>query len=633
MSRYFGDLVETRLSRRSFLQSAAAGAALPWAALAGTAGGLGFTPIRGSKADRVILPRDYVHDVLIRWGDSLRPDVPHLDTTQLVAGSLFTPQAALAQQGQFGTNCDAIQFFQLNEGARSLNGLLCVNNEYATDVLMYPGRKPVFGTHPDHVREHVQSHPSIVATSQAAHGISVVEVVFEGGRWRYRRDSAWNRRITATTPCEIRGPARGAAWMRTRADPEGVRVLGTFGNCAGGRTPWGTYLSAEENIQDYFGNFQALRARRDVDGFALRSHQRWRMWDKLSPYGWDVVDARFDALAEPNEAFRFGWIVEVDPRDPARAPRKRTALGRFAHEAATPVVAPGGQLAVYMGDDDRFEYVYKYVSRDRVASGASAANDALLDEGTLYVARFNADGSGEWLPLVHDTGGPLNAAAGFRNQAEVLINARAAGDALGATMMDRPEDIEVHPHNGRVYIACTRNELRKDAAGAGSYGNRNIDLGPNAANPRGKNLWGHIIELREEGDDHAGRRFRWEVLVSGGRDRGFGSPDNIGFDARGNLWIVTDGEQPHGGNNGCYVFDLAGGERGALRQFMSGPVGAEICGCEFTPDNRTLFLSVQHPGETGTLGRPTSHWPDGGRLPPRASVIAVRRADGDIVGS
>jgi len=633
MSSYIGDVIETRLNRRGFVQGVAAVAAMPGAALAAAPATLGFAPISSSKDDRIILPPGYTHDVLLRWGDSLRPDVPHLDTSQLAAGMLFSEQAARAQQGQFGTNCDALHFFQLNAGPRSVNGLLCVNNEYTNDVLMYPGRKPVFGSDPDHVREQVRRHPGIVATSQAAQGISVVEVALEGGRWRYRRASASNRRITATTPCEIRGPARGAALMKTRADPQGVQVLGTFANCAGGRTPWDSYLSAEENIQDYFGNLDALRARRDADPAALAVHRRWRMWRGLSPYGWDAVDARFDLGGEPNEAFRFGWIVEVDPHDPTRAPRKRTALGRFAHEAAETVVAQSGQLAVYMGDDDRFEYVYKYVSRGRVTPGMPALNETVLDQGTLYVARFNADGSGDWLPLVHDARGPLNAATGFRDQAEVLINARAAGDALGATMMDRPEDIQANPRSGRVYIACTNNSLRGNRAAPGAYGNRRIDLGPNPANTRGDNRWGHIIELVEQEGDHTGRRFRWEVLLEGGRERGFGSPDNLGFDARGNLWIVTDGEQPQGGNNGCHAFDLANGRRGTPRQFMSGPVGAEIAGCEFTPDNRTLFLSVQHPGETGTLDKPTSHWPDGGKLPPRAAVIAVRREDGGIVGS
>ncbi len=665
---YIGSVIEQRLNRREVLQSALAATALPftsWSAEA-AASGLGFTAIAGSTEDRVILPPGYTHDVVIRWGDALFPGVPDMNVAGIPRGGLFEQTAVQQQVQQFGSNCDALQFFQLNTGHRSTQGLLCVNHEYTIDWLMYPGRKRVFGGDPQHVREHITQHPSIVAMSKAAHGMAVVQVQKSRDRWGYSKTSKYNRRITADTPFEIRGPARGHAWMKTQADPTGARVLGTFGNCAGGRTPWGTYLSAEENIQDYFGNFAALNANADVSAAIKMAHRRWRMWSDTSPYGWDVVDRRFDAGVEPHEAFRFGWIVEVDPRDPKRTPVKRTALGRFAHEAASPVVAANGQVAVYMGDDDKFEYVYKFVSSKRFNARQPQANADLLDEGTLYVARFDANGAGEWLPLVYDPNGPLNAGTGFNNQAEVLINARAAADVLGATMMDRPEDVEPHPQSGKVYIACTSNDSRTDASGHGRYGNRDIDLGPNAANPRGRNLWGHIIELSEDGNDHTARRFHWEVLLMGGdpanggllaqhaalkpgevSDRhsyyagqqqaknlsAIGSPDNIGFDAAGNLWMVTDGRQPTGSNNGCFVCPTGGSERGRVRQFMSGPAQAEICGCVFTPDNQTLFLSVQHPGEGGTLTSLTSHWPDGGEAVPRASVIAVRKEGGGLIGT
>jgi secreted PhoX family phosphatase len=670
---YIGALIEQRLSRREVLQSVLAAAAVPftsWSSeVAGS--GLSFKAIAGSKEDKVILPTGYVCDVVIRWGDSLNSAVPHMDTTGIAKGSLFAPKAAQQQLQQFGSNCDAIQYFQVNEASKNTRGVLCVNNEYTNDWLMFPGRRLVFGSDPRHVREQITQYPSIVAMSKAAHGISVVEVQqpqakANRGKWGYSRTSRHNRRITADTPCEIKGPARGYAWMKTQADPAGTKALGTFGNCAGGRTPWGTYLSAEENIQDYFGNFATLNAATNVEAAVKLAHRRWRMWPDTSPYGWEVVDKRFDAGVEPNEAFRFGWIVEVDPLNPKKTPVKRTALGRFAHEAASPVIAANGRLAVYMGDDDKFEYVYKFVSNKRFDARQPAANAELLDEGTLYAARFDANGAGEWLPLVYDPNGLLNPSNGFRNQAEVLIKTRAAADLLGATMMDRPEDVEPHPHTGKVYIACTRNDSRTDASRPGTYGNRQIDLGPNAANPRGKNLWGHIIELSEAGDDHTARTFRWEVLLMGGdpasgrllsqhaalkpgqisdkhsyyagqRDgkalSALGSPDNIGFDAAGNLWIVTDGEQPTGVNNGCFVCATTGPERGLLKQFMSGPVDAEICGCVFTPDNQTLFLSVQHPGEGSTLANPNSHWPDGGSALPRASVIAIRKQGGGVVGS
>ena len=656
MSRaYIGQVIEQRCTRRELLHSALLSGLLPLAARATgiDTGALTFAGISGSQADRVLLPDGYVYDAVIRWGDSLSPNVADMDVVGIPTGSLLRPEAASLQLQQFGSNCDAIHFFQLNSGFKSTRGVLCVNNEYTNDWLMYPNRKPVFGNDPQHVRGQIQQYPSIVGMSQAAQGISLVEVEKHQGRWRYLKDSKYNRRITPNTWMDIKGPVRGHAWLKTKADPTGTKVCGTFANCAGGRTPWGTYLSAEENIQDYFGNFAGFYQRKDVDPMIVAAHRRWRMWSDTSPYGWDVVDKRFDANEEPNEPFRFGWIVEVDPFNPQKPPVKRTALGRFAHEAASPVVAANGQVAVYMGDDDKFEYVYKFVSTQRFDATCMQTNTDLLDEGTLYAARFDADGQGEWLPLVYHPDGPLNAASGFRNQAEVLINARSAADVLGATMMDRPEDVEPNPTTGKVYIACTRNESRSDHSLHGSYGHREIDLGPNSANPRGKNLWGHIIELTESNNDHTATTFSWEVLLMGGESTpesvyqsktceadktvqhltAIGSPDSIGFDMVGNLWIVTDGPQPANHNNGCFVCPTVGHQRGVVKQFMSAPVGAEVCGCVFTPDNETLFLSIQHPGEDGSLSNLTSHWPDGGNAVPRSTVIAVRKENGGLIGS
>jgi secreted PhoX family phosphatase len=491
--------------------------------------------------------------------------------------------------------------------------------------------------------------------------VSVIEIARSGGRWELVKDSRFNRRITAETPMDIRGPARGTALMRTPADPDGVRALGTFGNCAGGETPWGTYLTAEENIQDYFGNLDQLKARSDVDPYIVESHRRWRMWKVNSLYAWDAVDARFDLPRTPTEPFRFGWIVEIDPRDPTRAPVKRTALGRFAHEGASPFIAHDGRVAVYMGDDDKFEYIYKFVSDARFDAKNPAANRDLLDRGTLYVARLDASGRGQWLPLVFDPKGPLNAAAGFRDQGEVLIKARAASSVLGATPMDRTEDVEANPVTGRIYVACTRNEQRSATARRGTYAGRELELGIDPANPRGPNPFGHIIEIREAGDDHTALEFSWEVFLLGGDPAGgrlvtdltkvkqdsayyagyanadelspIGSPDNIGFDRAGNLWMVTDGVQPLGANDGCWVCPTEGPQRGRLQQFMSGPVGAEICGCQFSPDAETLFLSIQHPGEGGTVMAPRSHWPDGPGTQPRSSVIAITREGGGPIGS
>jgi secreted PhoX family phosphatase len=668
----FQDLLSQRLTRRRVLEAGAALAPLAMgssallsaaAARADAGHALTFRPIQGSNADQVILPPGYTYDVVVRWGDALSSKTPDLDTSKLAAGVLFEPGAAERQSQQFGTNCDAIHFFPLEDD--SSRGILCVNNEYTDDATMFPGHPGFAGAIRGEGRMFVRKHPELVAVAKAAQGVSIIEVARERGRWRMVKDSRFNRRITAETPMEVGGPARGAALMRTDDDPAGTRVLGTFGNCAGGETPWGTYLTAEENIQDYFGNMEELKDRRDVDPHVVESHRRWRMWSAHSLYGWEVVDRRFDLSQEPNEPYRFGWIVEIDPRDPERAPVKRTALGRFAHEGASTVVARDGRIAVYMGDDDRFEYVYKFVSAGKFDPANPAANRELLDRGTLYVARFDADGTGRWLPLVYDPKGPLNEAAGFRDQAEVLIKARAAADVLGATPMDRPEDVEANPVTGRIYVACTRNEARTSESQLKTYAGRSVDAGPDAANPRGANPWGHIVEIREADDDHTSLEFAWEVFLLAGDPKGgrlvtdasalqpsmhadstyyagyknaaelspIGSPDNVGFDLAGNLWIVTDGEQPNGTNNGCWACPTVGPQRGRLQQFMSGPVGAEICGCRFTPDGTTLFLSIQHPGEGGHVLAPTSHWPDGGISQPRPSVIAVRREDGGRVGS
>jgi len=638
----FVTLLERRLTRRALMQgTAVAATAWPTAFAGATARNAAtgnFAPVPSGAADAVVVPAGYVWDTLIRWGESLRDGVPDLDATTLARGDALTAEAAANQLHQFGANCDAIHYFRLDRGAAgavSRAGVLCVNNEYTNDEQMFPNRRAVFGTEPEYIRRFVQRYPGSVAFAKAAHGISVVEIARPQARWQPRRDSWLNRRITADTVLEIRGPARGHEWLRTSQNTTGTLVRGTLGNCAGGRTPWGTYLSAEENIQDYFGNWRALRESTDADRALLQAHRRFRHWNSVSPRGWELIDPRFDMLREPHEAFRFGWIVELDPMNPMRQPIKRTALGRMAHEAATPAITADGRVAVYMGDDDAFEYVYKYVSIDRYQPGRAAVNDSLLDRGILYTARFDADGGGEWLPLVHDERGPLNAANGFRNQAEVLIRTRAAADLLGATPMDRPEDIEVQPVTGRIYVSCTNNVLRSATAGSKEYAGREVDYAPNAANPRDRNSYGHLIEIIEAGDDHGALKFRWNAWLMGDTgkvdDVSLGSPDNLAFDDRGRLWIVTDGTQPDGSNNGCFVCDTAGDDSLQLRRFMLGPRGAEIAGCVFAPGCDTLFLSIQHPGEGGTLTQPRSSWPDGAGQPPRSSVIAIRREDGGVV--
>ncbi|MGH2403813.1 MAG: PhoX family protein, partial [bacterium] len=337
---------------------------------------------------------------------------------------------------------------------------------------------------------------------------------------------------------------------------------------------------------------------------------------------------------EPN---RFGWIIEVDPYDPRSMPVKRTALGRFLHEGAEIVVARSGQPVAYMGDDARYEYVYKFVAGGRFDPGNRQANMHLLDRGTLYTAKFNEDGTGEWLPLVFGQG-PLTAASGFRSQAEVVINARRAADLIGATKMDRPEDVQASPVTGNVYVALTSNDRRTT---------QQVDK----PNPRANNVFGHIIELIEDGGDHTATRFRWEIFILGGDPSvaahgayyqkrtdvsPFGNPDNLAFDRAGRLWVATDGmEGSLKVHDGLFAIETEGGMRGRSRRFLSSPPGGEVTGPAFTPDNRTLFVAIQHPGRTGgaTFARPGSRWPDNRpEMPPRGSVVAIYREDGGLIG-
>jgi uncharacterized protein len=520
-SATFAALLAQRLSRRDMVAGSALAATglglapLSQAAprLAGTAALPRLAP---SKQDALLLAPGYRHDVVARWGDALFKGAAAMDARGLSAGATQLPGAAAAQQRQFGTNCDGLAYFPM-AGTSSRRGLLCVNHEYVRFELSFIGQ-PLSTTERIAQRQRwITQYPQAVPFMQAAHGVSVVHVERRSRGWQIGVGGPLTRRITANTPCDIAGPARGAPLLRTAADPDGVRVLGTFANCAGGKTPWGTYLTAEENIDDYFGFARSWG--QDTEDFALlAAHARFPLAEN-SAYGWEHADRRFDVRAEPREALRFGWIVEIDPQNPAAPPKKRTALGRFSHEAATTRIAKDGRIAAYMGDDDKFEYVYKFVTRDRFDAANRAANLDLLDTGTLFVARFDADGRGEWLSLVWDAKGPLNAAAGFASQADVVIKARAAADALGATPMDRPEDVEASPITGRVYITCTRNADRSGERQRDFYTNREIELGIDAANPRSQNDYGHIIELIEDGDDAAANRFRWQVFLLAGDPR------------------------------------------------------------------------------------------------------------------
>lgn len=619
----FGYVLAEAVSRRALLRGAVGSAAMLVVGRLGLAGraeaqvmprvgpSVGFTPISANTDDRLTIAPGYAHAVVIRWGDPLFSDSPAFDVRR---------QSAAAQARQFGYNCDYVSFMPLPRGsAVSDRGLLVINHEYTNPELMFAGYREASPT-----REEVD-------VELAAHGVSVVEVRRRGdGTWQYLR-SARNFRITATTPLSLSGPAVGHPLLRTGEDATGTRVLGVLNNCGGGATPWGTVLTAEENFNQYFANAGQL----DRQDRRTRWHTRYGLTAEASERRWEHYYGRFDLAREPNEPFRFGWVVEVDPYDPGFVPRKRTALGRMKHEAATTVVSPGGRVVVYMGDDERFEYVYKFVSARSIRRDNRAHNLTLLDDGILYVARFNADGTGVWLPLVFGQG-PLTPSNGFENQGDVLINVRGAADLLGGTKMDRPEDIEANPMTGAVYCVMTNN-------------NRRTPQLVDAANPRPNNRFGHILEVFEEGRDHVAPRFSWQVFMLCGdasdsehaayfagfspdRVSAISAPDNIVFDRQGNLWIATDG-QPGTlrRNDGIFMTPVSGPLRGYLRQFLSAPFAAEVCGPEFTPDNRTLFCAIQHPGEGGTFDKPTSKWPDGDGIP-RPAVAAIWHARGGVIG-
>jgi secreted PhoX family phosphatase len=434
----------------------------------------------------------------------------------------------------------------------------------------------------------------------------------------------------------ITGPAAGHHWMASASDPTGFRVHGTLNNCSSGRTPWGTVLTCEENFHQYFGNLNGM----PPEDPRAAVHRRYGMPTGASERLWELYHHRFDIAEDPNEAFRFGWVVEIDPYDSSFVPKKRTALGRFRHEAATVKITADGRVAVYSGDDERFDYMYKFVSAGRYNPSSRQSNFELLDSGVLYAAKFNDDGTGSWLPLVYGRG-PLTSANGFFSQADVVIQTRRAADLVGATPMDRPEDIEPNPVNGRIYCVMTNNNQRTETGVTGVDG----------ANPRPNNIHGHIIELTEAGGDAAAESFTWDIFLLCGnpaveeegvyaagydvsRISAISSPDNIAFDSSGNLWISTDGQtSTFRMNDGIFAVPTEGPERGYVRQFLSGVPGGEVASLAFTPNDTTLFVSIQHPGEGGTFENSPSLWPDG-VLPPKPAVIAVVRSEvsADAIG-
>ncbi|KAK1181058.1 PhoX family phosphatase [Streptomyces sp. NBS 14/10] len=652
---YIGDVIAGALSRRSVLRAGAvvsvaaaagvtavgrapeaaaaegAAAATPADKGAGKAArGLRFSPVAPNTTDAVVVAEGHDQNVVIRWGDPILRGAPAFDPAN---------QSAKAQAGQFGYNNDYMAVLDIpQERDRQL---LVVNHEYTDEVLMFAGYDAANPT-----REQAE-------IAWAAHGLSVLAAQEDRrlGKLTAVSRHRLNRRITATTPFEVTGPAAGSKLLRTSADPTGKRILGTLNNCGGGITPWGTVLSGEENFNQYFANAGSV-----TDPTTAARLKRYGLAGAATERKWERFDKRFDVAQEPNETNRFGWVVEIDPYDPESTPRKLTALGRFKHEAAEPRLTDDGRPVLYMGDDEKFDYFYKFVSSKRMMKGTSRAarehNRTLLDEGTLYVAKFTGDspaaeidgtgklpkdgefdGSGEWIPLASGT---TSYVEGMTAE-EVYVFTRLAADKVGATKMDRPEDVEPSPRTGKVYVALTNNSDRGKAGKAPA----------DEANPRNSNKHGQILELTERWSDPAARRFSWKLFLVCGDPADpstyFGGfpkdqvspiscPDNVTFDAYGNLWISTDGNAL-GSHDGLFGVATSGSRRGEVKQFLTVPTGAETCG-PIVQDRRVL-VAVQHPGELdgASVEKPASTWPDGPGKLTRPSVISVWRRDGGNIGA
>lgn len=611
-NRKFTEVLQGSSSRRSFMTGtislAAATFIAPSIATAATShnmigsrgtgenalrrGRINFAPVPVSEGSGPMptISSDYEYQVLIPWGTPLESGITEY------TGDPNTRPSAADQERMIGVGHDGMHFFPI-EG-RNSEGIMAINHEFGTNG-------HVLGKDAPETDEDVR-------LSQAAHGVAMVHIKRGRNGWKVVTDSPFNRRITPNTPVIFAGPAQGSPVIAPEA---GAR--GTVNNCSSGYTPWGTYLTCEENFNGYFG---------DSEGSWTPTEEQERYG--FSPtgfgYGWEThsSDRRFDLAGDenPNEDNRFGWVVEIDPMAPGQPPVKRTALGRFKHEGVAIVEGKGGHIVAYMGDDQRFDYIYKYVSsgnwEEMIAEGISP-----LDRGRLHVAKFNEDGTGEWLRLTINN--PILAQR-FSSQAEVLTYARVAADLLGATPMDRPEWTTVAP-NGDVYCTLTNNSRREEA---------------NPPNPLTPNEDGHIIRWRDNAN-HVGNSFVWEIFSfaqdthAEGDERTFSDPDGLWVDPGGRMFIQTDGGQMKGLNNQmlvCSVYDDGGSQSLDIKRLFTGVTGDEITGLTTTPNRRTMFINTQHPGNGDPLLSNFPAEPDGVTIP-RDSTFVITRKDGRVVGS
>ncbi|MEQ3709364.1 MAG: PhoX family phosphatase [Tateyamaria sp.] len=607
----FDDVVEAAITRRGFM-----GGVLTFgsgAAVMGTSMLRGTTAM-ASQADRfafeqlpiqtdgtVHVPEGYTWDVLVRWGDPLFSDAPAFDHA--------TGIPTEGSDRVFGENTDGMELFKVGN-----HELLVVNSEYVN---------PKYNL--AHTNDGMPTSAGDVLRLQNFQGVSVMEVTEGVNGWEVVVDSPFNRRIHHNTPMVIDGPAAGHDLMKTQADPTGTASLGTFNNCGSGRTPWGTYLTCEENFNGYFGTTEEPT----LDDTHVAGFSRYGVNTEVDTnrYNYHGFDARFDISKNPNEPHRAGYIVEIDPADPESTPVKHTALGRFKHENAAYALAPDGRVVVYMGDDERGEFMYKWLSRDKYVPGGDTST--LLSEGQLFVAKFNMDQSGEWVALTPEATG--------MNAPEIAIFSRIAASTVGATTMDRPEWIAVNPTAVEGYCCLTNNKNRGVKPNAGGD-----DTSANGPNPREVNNYGQIVRWRPSGDNHASNTFDWDLYVMAGNPTNqegaykgssninegnmFNSPDGMQFDTTGIMWIQTDGNDDNEGdfegmgNNQMLAGDPVTGE---IRRFLTGPNGSEVTGLTWSSDRRTMFVGIQHP---------SAPFPDGEGSLPRSSIVVVKRTDGALVG-
>ena len=622
---HIAEMIAARISRRNFLSGGVAAAAVTFlggglapAAAQGKSRKkelIGFLEVPPSTDDTLVVPPGYTWEVLAPWGAPLLAGAPPF--------SEDASNSAADQALQVGFNHDGIHFFPLARFANS-RGLLVVNHEYTDASQIYAAFQGSAITADAAGREKV-------AKALAGHGVSVIAIQKGAdGTWSIVEGDPHNRRITGTTPMAFSGPV--SADHPTLASTVMPQPLGTLNNCGHGVTPWNTYLACEENWNGYFGTADPAWVRTPLEA-------RYGVTAAGFAYNWHVAEPRFDLAVNRNELNHFGWVVEIDPFDPDFQPVKRTALGRVKHEGAT-CTESRGRVVVYTGDDENGDYLYKFVGSEPWRR-ARALRRSPLDSGVLYVARFQADGTGEWLPLVHGEG-PLTAVNGWIDQADVLIRTRMAADAVGATRLHRPEWVAVHPDTQDVFVTLTN--------GTGNSAPVNSNRDPNP--------YGHIIRFREEGV--ADTAFTWDVFLLAGDpaydarvpagQTEFGSPDGIWVDEAGIVWIQTDISNSSQnlasrgydriGNNAMLA---ANPDTGEVRRFLTGPRGCEITGVIMTPDLRTMFINVQHPGESTVywntmFGVPTtdfpsrvSSWPYGGR--PRSATAAIRKIDGGRIGT